>query len=306
MGTLAVTFTRIDIASFLANAKTPSNPGFKELPSFVTKIIPVSRVNLPRPDFSAQSVLAIDLASNTTLFEKSPDQPSLPASTTKIVTALVVLDYYPLDEVLTVGDVSIEGQKMRLAKGEKIRVEDLLYGLLMYSANDAAEVLAQNFVGGREFFIEAMNIKAQELGLVNTVFTNPSGLDGESHTTTARDLITVSRAAMENPEFAKIVATQKKTVSSVDGTIIHRLSNINELVGKVDGVLGVKTGWTEFARENLVTYIKRGDREVMIALLGSQDRFGETEKLIDWIFENYDWKKTIVSDSGNYSAPSAP
>lgn len=243
------------------------------------------------PVLSAQAALAVDVSSGVTLYEKDAEKKLLPASTTKIVTALVSMDYYPLDLILTVGNVKIEGQKMHLIKGEQIKVEDLLYGLLVYSANDAAEVLADNYPGGRTVFIEAMNRKAQELNLQNTNFSNPSGLDGNGHKTTAKDLVLVSEIAMGNPVFSEIVKTKQKTVASIDGKIVHRLTNINELIGKVEGVMGVKTGWTENARENLVTYVVRNNRKVMIAVLGSQDRFGETTELIEWIFKNYEWRE---------------
>lgn len=243
------------------------------------------------PVISAQAALAVDLGSGVTLYEKNPDEPLLPASTTKIITALVSLDYYPLDKILRVGDVAVAGQKMGLVKGEEISVQDLLSGLLIYSANDAAEALAQNYPGGREAFITVMNIKARQLGLEGSVFKNPSGLDGGGHLSTARDLVRLSSVAIKNETFAQIVATKEEVVKSQDGKISHKLVNLNKLVGEVEGVLGVKTGWTENARENLVTYIDRDGHRVMIALLGSQDRFGETKELIEWIFENYEWSQ---------------
>ena len=243
------------------------------------------------PVLSGEAALSVDLDSGVALYEKNPDSSLLPASTTKIVTALVAMDYYPLDAVLKVGRVTITGQKMGLKAGEEMSVNDLLYGLLVYSANDAAEVLAENYPGGRDGFIFAMNAKAEGLSLTNTFFRNPTGLDGADQVTTARDLIRVSTVAMRNPKFGEIVGTKEKTVASVDGAVKHKLANINELVGVVPGVLGVKTGWTESARENLVTYIERDGHKVMIALLGSQDRFGETKELIDWIFTNYVWKE---------------
>lgn len=256
--------------------------------------IPVLAQGASFPIVSAQAALAVDLNSGVSFYEKNPDKSLLPASTTKIITALVAMDYYPMDKVLTVGKVTVIGQKMGLINGEKIKVSDLLYGLLVYSANDAAEVLAQNYCAGacgKEAFVNAMNVKAQRLYLKNTKFSNPAGLDdGDGHTTTARDLIKVSQVAMKNPEFAKIVGTREIVVRSVDGKIVHPLRNINELLGKIDGVEGVKTGWTEGARENLVTYINRDNHKVMIAILGSQDRFGETKELIDWIFKNYSWQ----------------
>ena len=254
--------------------------------------LPVISKDASFPIISAQAALAIDMDSQVSLYEKRADSPFLPASTTKIITALVAREYYPLNLVIKVPEVKIEGQKMGLIRGEEIEVEDLLYGLLVYSANDAAEVLALNFPGGRDLFIVAMNLKAKELGLAHSKFSNPAGLDdGDGHVTTAKDLIRVSEIAMKNPLFAKIVGTKEKTVTSTNGRIVHKLKNINELLGSIDGVKGVKTGWTENARENLVTYIERDGHKVMIALLGSQDRFGETRELIDWIFENYDWQE---------------
>ncbi len=256
---------------------------------------PVLAGNVSFPILSAQAALAIDLDSRITLYEKDPDKPLLPASTTKIITALVAMDYYPLDKVLRVGKVGVKGQKMGLVEGEQITVGNLLYGLLVYSANDAAEVLAENFPGGRDLFITAMNLKVEELGLENTHFNNPSGLDGNRHLSTARDLIQVSEVAMEDVQFRQMVGTKEKVVTSVDGKIKHRLTNINELLGKVEGILGVKTGWTESARENLVTYVERDGKRIMIVLLASQDRFGETEELIDWIFSNYSWQTVVHS-----------
>ncbi len=254
--------------------------------------LPVISKEATFPIISAQAALAIDMDSQVSLYEKRADSPFLPASTTKIITALVAMEYYPLNLVIKVPEFSVEGQKMGLIAGEEIEVEDLLYGLLVYSANDAAEVLALNFPRGRELFIVAMNLKAKELGLAHSKFSNPAGLDdGDGHVTTAKDLIRVSEIAMKNPLFAKIVGTKEKTVTSTNGRIVHRLKNLNELLGSVDGVMGVKTGWTENARENLVTYIERDGHKIMIALLGSQDRFGETRELIDWIFASYDWQE---------------
>jgi D-alanyl-D-alanine carboxypeptidase len=243
---------------------------------------------------TAQSVYAVDLNSGEVLYQKNPDQPSLPASTAKIVTALVSLDYYPLDHVIEVKSNNIEGQKMGLLVGENITVDSLLKGLLIYSANDAAKVLADNYPGGRDLFISKMNLKAQEVGLQDSYFENPVGLDGTGQFTTAKDLVKVSEYAIKNPYIATIVSTKKITVISVDGKIVHDMENINKLLGNVDGVLGVKTGWTENAHENLVTYVERDNKKVMIALLGSEDRFGETEKLINWIFDNFIWEAKEV------------
>jgi len=247
------------------------------------------------PILSAQSVVAKDLDSKVVLYEKNPQGTLYPASTTKIITAIVALEHFDPDRILTVGNRYIEGQKMGLLPGERIKISDLLYGLLVYSANDAAETLADNYKGGRDVFISEMNSKASKIGLESTFFKNPTGLDEEGHVTTAEDLAKASEFAMKSEFIRVAVATKTKEVKSADGLIVHNLENVNELIGSVDGVFGVKTGWTENARENLITYVQREGRTISIVLLGSQDRFGETKELIEWIFENYDWESSRVS-----------
>lgn len=289
---------------FISTTAISLTPNFK---NEVTKVLgektikkypdlPVLKESATFPILSAQSVMAVDLVSGVTLYEKDPNKTLLPASTTKIVTALVALDTYEMDQVLKVGRVNVEGQKMGLVWGEQITFRDLLYGLLVYSGNDAAEVLAQNHPGGRDLFIGLMNKKAKDLGLTNTHFSNPTGLDNGSQYSTTRDLVVVSKVAMKNPVFAEAVSTKEKIVKSVDGRFTHRLTNINKLLEEVPGVLGVKTGWTENARENLVSYIERDGRRVMIVVLGSSDRFGETKELINWIFENYTWEEVKFTE----------
>ncbi|MBN1168685.1 D-alanyl-D-alanine carboxypeptidase [Candidatus Woesebacteria bacterium] len=251
--------------------------------------LPVLKKDTEFPLVSARSVMAIDLESGSSLYKKDPDVDSLPASTTKIMTAIVAMEYYDPAEEIVVEKNGIVGQKMGLIVGERITVDSLIKGLLIASANDAAEVLARHYQDGREGFIEKMNEKVIKLRLTNTFFKNPSGLDEMGQTTTARDLMKLATYSMQKPYFREIVGTKKLDVYSVDGNKVHTLNSTNELLGEVEGVLGTKTGWTENARENLVTYIERDDKKVIIVLLGSQDRFGETRKLIDWIFESYDW-----------------
>jgi D-alanyl-D-alanine carboxypeptidase (penicillin-binding protein 5/6) len=258
--------------------------------------IPVLDSNSSFPVLSAQGAMAVDLDSGISLYEKNTDSPLLPASTTKIVTALVALDFYPLDQILKVGKLKVDGQKMGLFAGEEMRVEDLLYGLLVYSANDAAEVLAESYPGGRDTFVAAMNIKAKELSMNNSFFQNPVGFDGNLQVTTAKDLVRVSEVAMRNPVFARIVGTKQIVVKDVSEKNSYYLKNINQLLGVVPGVMGVKTGSTENARENLVTYIERDGHKIMIVVLGSQDRFGETKELIEWIFTGYTWQEVKPSE----------
>lgn len=173
--------------------------------------------------------------------------------------------------------------------GEKLTVESLLYGALVHSANDAAYALAESYPSGVEKFVEVMNNKARELGLSDTHFTNPVGFDDVTHYTTAVDLAKQAQAALSNKTFAKIVGTKSITVSDVTFTYFHELKNVNELLGKVAGVTGVKTGYTQNAGEVLVTEVKKNGQSVIFVVLKSADRFGDTTKLIDWVFNNYTW-----------------
>lgn len=239
---------------------------------------------------SAKSILAIDIESGAILFEKNPLDPVMPASTSKIITALVSLDTYNMDQLLYIPQFSVEGQKIGLKAGETLPFEDLLYALLVASANDAAEVLAENYPGGRDLFIAEMNIKAQSLGLSNSFFVNPTGLDAYNQTTTAHDMVKASFYAMQNKEFAKVVGTKKYNIISNDGNIKYQFSNINQLLGKIEGVKGIKTGKTDGAMENLITYVERDGKKILMAVLGSENRFEDTTILIDWIFKSYSWK----------------
>lgn len=277
----------MNIMSFGSMPKTETRVLSKE--TAVKTVVPVLQKGAKRPELSAKSVFAIDLDSGKTLFSKDPDEPLLPASTTKIATALVSLAHYNLDDVLTVPKMKVDGQTMDLVEGEKISVRNLLYGMLVFSANDAAEVLARSYPGGRDNFILSMNELTKLYDLNKTHFVNPAGLDEYLHFSTARDLAKLAFEAMRNPIFAQIVGTPKTSVASEDSQIVHKLVNINELLGKVDGVLGVKTGWTDNSKGSLITLVDRGGHKIILSVLGSPDRFGETEKLIDWLYANYSW-----------------
>lgn len=251
---------------------------------------PVNSSGILPPQLSAEAVLVIDLPSQVVLFQKNPQMRLAPASTTKLMTALVALDQYKLDDVLTVEKVFSEGKTMGLAVGDKLTVESLLYGVLVHSANDAAFVLAQNSPGGYDHFIREMNKKAKIFSLENTHFTNPAGLEENAHYTSARDLARLATIALNNPTVAKIVGTPAITVHDVGFTRFYKLENVNALLGKIPGVLGVKTGWTENAGECLITALNKNGKKILVVILGSQDRFGETDTLINWVFGNFNWQ----------------
>lgn len=255
---------------------------------------PLKKTEETPPFLTARAVMVVDVPSKVVIFEKNAGLPLPPASTTKMMTALVSLENYQLDDVFVVPSLKgYIGQRMDLEEGEELTVESLLYGLLVQSANDAALTLAVNHPQGRAKFIEAMNQKAEDLGLNNTRFANISGLDRADHYSTVRDLAHLAAYAMGNPVFAKMVSLSRVTISDVDNQHQHVLENTNELIGKVSGLKGVKTGWTEAAGECLVSYIERNGRQIITVLLGSQNRFGETEKLAEWVFRNFEWGKII-------------
>ncbi len=249
------------------------------------------------PVLTARALVVVDIASSAVLTSRNDTLRVLPASTVKLMTALVAFDYFSLNDVLTVGPMKKNGQGIDLIAGEKITVRNLLYGLLVASGNDAALVLAQNYSGGERSFVEAMNQKAQKLNLQSTYFANPTGLDSDQNNnlltdfsyTTALDLAHLATYALKNQELKQIVSTVETTISDITGKKTHQLYNINELLNKLPGMKGLKTGWTEEAGECLVGYTERDGHGVVTVILGSQDRFGETEKLTNWIFANFNW-----------------
>jgi D-alanyl-D-alanine carboxypeptidase len=251
---------------------------------------PVNKTGVyPGSEVGATSIVVQDVISGVYLFKRSSTLQLPPASTTKILSALVVLDSMGLDDVVTVGELKNNGQTIGLVSGERITVENLLYGMLIQSGNDAGYALAGAYPGGLDAFITAMNKKAQDLHLSMSHFTNPVGYDDPAHYMTAEDLARLADVALENKIVAKMVAIPQITISDVTHTYFHKLSNVNQLLGKIPGVAGIKTGWTEEAGENLVTLVERGGRRIVIVVLHSQDRFGDTIRLIDWAFGNYGW-----------------
>ena len=244
----------------------------------------------PTQEVTAEGVVIEDVDSGVLLYQRNSSIPFAPASTTKILSALVALDVYSLDDVLTVKTLMNNGASMKLVPGERITVENLLYGTLIQSGNDAVYTLAENYPGGVESFVASMNAKAKEIHLEHSSFTNPVGFDDPNHKMTPIDLVRLATVALFNKTIVKMVAIPQITVSDVTHTYFHPLTNINQLLGKIPGVGGIKTGWTEEAGENLVTLVERGGHRVIVVVLKSKDRFSDTTKLIDWVFGNYRWE----------------
>lgn len=259
------------------------------LPQTPTKFLEIKSIpNLPANsdsiNASAAAYVVYDTESRSVVAGKNQNLRFTPASTAKIMTATLALEYYSLDQVLTIPDLSpVEGSSMDLISGEKLRVLDLLYGLMLPSGNDAAYTLAYYYPGGRRGFVEKMNSKAKELGLTNTHFEDPAGYI-DSNYSTAVELARLATYAMDNPTFRTIVKTRNITV--YDSTYQHEyyLENLNQLL-VYPHVLGVKTGFTNEAGGVLVTAISHEGKILIVVVLKSNDRFYDTQDLMKFINE---------------------
>lgn len=231
------------------------------------------------PDISAKAVVIMDKDSKVVLFSKNPNLLFSLASTTKIMTALVSLDYYKINDIITVQTENVEGVNVGFKIGEKLLFKDVLYAMLLPSGNDAALALAQNYPGGEKAFIKKMNDKAKSLHLIHTNFTDSIGLEDSRDYTTPLDLARLTSEALGNEAFAKIVATKTWEISDITGKNKYSLRNLNKLLG-IQGVNGVKTGYTTEAGQVLVTSRKEGNHTLIIVIMDSQDRFFDTSKLL--------------------------
>lgn len=246
--------------------------------------------NLPAPEFSAAAVLAQDFETGEILYQKNINLRLPPASTTKLMTAIVAQDQFKQADILPVTPQSIVGgSTMGLNVGEQLTFRSLLYGMLLNSGNDAAFTIAANYPGGLPEFIANMNRKVSEMGLLNTHFSNPAGFDGSDHYSSAFDLAVIAKEAVKSPYVARIVATKHTEIQSWDKSKVHNLQNLNKLLAE-EGVIGIKTGFTEKAGENFIGLVDRNGYKVITVVLNSSDRFGETKKLMDWVYENYTWE----------------
>jgi len=256
--------------------------------------IPVKNNMAIEPVIEAKAALLMDLDTGMVLYKKNSRQRLPIASLTKIMTAVLILDSHSMDEVVKVEDNfnSAEelGVRMWLQQYEKITVENLLIGLLVPSAGDAAMALAQYHSGSEEEFIKEMNEKAKKLNLKNTNFTNPIGLDDDSHYSSAYDLAVLTKYALRNKDFRRIVQIPSTTVTSSDGRIQHKLEGTNYLLNSYLDIRGVKTGTTDAAGESLINLARSTDgKEVIVVLLNSPERFQESKRIIDWAFRNFTW-----------------
>lgn len=244
------------------------------------------------PAMSAKSFVLMDADSGRVLCGENIDEPRLIASITKLMTALVALESgHALDEVVTIRQewTGIEGSSLYLRPGEQVRLETLLYGLLLRSGNDAAQAIAESCAESVECFVSLMNEKASMLGMKNTRFANPSGLNDENHYSTAYDMALLARACLENETLKKIVSTK-------DITLENRLfSNHNKLLRQYEGCIGLKTGYTEKAGRTLVSAAQRNGITLICVTLCDPNDWFDHSALFDYGFSNYE-KRILVHE----------
>ncbi len=242
------------------------------------------------PEISAEAWILYDDTYGQVLAENQADQRRSIASTTKILTAMVVLENSRPDEPVTITNqaASIGESEIGLVGGENPwRVEELLAALMLRSANDAAVALAQHVGGSVSGFSEMMNRRTAELGLTNSNFTNPHGLDEPEHYSTARDLLTISRAAMENPYFTHIISIRSFSLPPTPDGTPRLIVNRNDLLATYPGTLGIKTGYTGQALQTLSAVAERQGRRIYAVVLGSNQHFEDVARLFDYAFANF-------------------
>ena len=242
------------------------------------------------PKTNSRRYIVYDRISKSMIIGKNEDVKSAMASTTKIMTTIVILEKADLNEKVTVSAKAggTGGSRLGLKRGDKASVRDLLYGLMLRSGNDAAVALAEHVGGSVKGFAELMNEKAIELGLTNTHFVTPHGLDDANHYTTALELAKLTDYAMDNETFAKIVGTKSTTIYINNQS--RQINNTNELLGVLNGVVGVKTGFTNNAGRCLVTETKRNNMDIITIVLGAdtkKDRTKDSVNLIEYTFSKY-------------------
>lgn len=253
---------------------------------------------------SAKGMCVMEKDTGLVLYQKDMDLMLPNASTTKIVTAITVLEHCDnLDEVITVDNksIGIEGTSIYLRKGEQLSVRDLLYGLMLRSGNDSAVALACHVGGTPENFVDMMNKLCKEIGAKNTHFANPHGLDNSEHYTTAYDLALVTSYALNNPVFAEVVSTKHHTIPKTNLSDARYLTNKNRLLNSLDGCAGVKTGFTSRAGRCLVSAIKRNGVTLVCVVLNCGPMFEESVELLNRAYSEYDFTPVVVKNEAIYN-----
>lgn len=250
-------------------------------PNWLPKV--TEKTNKGAPDIIGTSAILVDMGSGQTLFEKDATKIMPIASLTKIMTAVIALEHKNLNDNIVVSKKcqNVGENAMSINEGEIYTLNDLMHGLILNSGNDAACTIAEGTAGNTDTFVKWMNIKAQELGLKNTQYFDPSGLDDRTYST-PQDLAKLTRYALKNPEFRQIVGTLEYEIPSSKNNTYHYLYNQTNLLSTYPGVAGVKTGYTEKAGLCLVTYANNEGKEVLGVVLNSSDRKGDMILMLDY------------------------
>jgi serine-type D-Ala-D-Ala carboxypeptidase (penicillin-binding protein 5/6) len=295
-------FILITIPFVILNSNPKINPNY-EFDLVQIGVIPILKEDLAKDaqlikeEITAKHFLALDVESGAVLLEQDATASAYPASTTKMMTALVARDLYNLDYSLEVTKESlVSDNQVGFKVGERISVDDLLHASLISSSNEAAEVLAGGYGEGREEFVNLMNQKARELHLDNTLFINPSGFDNENIYSTARDLGILARELLKDEYLSEIVKMKEYTFTDIEETSTHVLYTTNQLLHQIDDVIGIKTGTTDGAGQVLVTAIERDGAKVIIVVMGSSDRYQDTKEIIDWVYSSYEWVDVDINN----------
>ncbi|MFM1652772.1 D-alanyl-D-alanine carboxypeptidase family protein [Brevibacillus sp. B_LB10_24] len=248
------------------------------------------------PKISAEAAALIDVTSGRILYKKNADKKMRIASLTKTMTAIVAIESANLNDVVTVpkSAVGVAGSSIYLKQGERLTLEELLYGLMLRSGNDSAVAIAEHVGGSVPGFAFMMNEKAAMIGMTHTNFTNPHGLDDSNmHYSTAEDMVKLSAYALKNPEFQKIVSTKVKTISWEGEDWGRRLLNKNKLLFMYKGADGVKTGYTRLAKRCLASSATRDGRQLAVITLNAPDDWKDSMGLLDWGFSQFQPVKVV-------------
>ncbi len=276
--------------SFAAvNAKKQPN----RMPVIDIPAYPKRKFSSPVPSLTAKAFLIQDLNSRVIMASLNPHKRLPMASLTKLMTTLVALEAYQPKQIIAikVDSDTIDGQTIGLKRGEKYTLESLVASSIISSANDAAINLAAAYPGGIKSFVQLMNQKAKQLNMSDTHFTNPVGYDNDNHYTSVFDLAILSRQALDNPLILAFAQSPMMRIVEVSRGRVTTLKTTNDLLGNTPGILGLKTGWTEKAGECLISLAESRDNYwFLVIVLNSQDRFGETLQLKQWVDLNYDWQ----------------
>jgi D-alanyl-D-alanine carboxypeptidase (penicillin-binding protein 5/6) len=269
----------------------------------------------PDENLTARAALLMDASTGRVLYQKEADLRLPPASTTKVMTAILTLESgHKLSESLTVSKdaTRMPATKLYLRPGQTMTIEELLYGIMLASANDASIVLAEGIGGSVENFTELMTKKAHEIGATNSNFTNPHGLTAPDHYSTVRDLAILFRYAMRNALFREIIQTKFSSVSSTamvrKKMVPRRISvrNHNRLLWDLDGALGGKTGYTVAAQKCFVGAVQRNGTTLIVSILGARDQWGDTKRLLGYGFDHYEALKAAAPPAGKTTSLEPP